>query len=453
MFDRKTGMTLPMPSGFSVAAMLLLTAALLNPAYADDARNAAPATIAVRAAHLIDGLHEHPIEHAVVLIEGDKISAVGSDLPIPAGAQVIDLGEATLLPGLIDCHVHITSNPGDYYTQLFRRSPIDQAVGAHVFAERTLQAGFTTVRNLGSPEFIDVALRNAIDRGEVDGPRIVAATMPLGATGGHADDTTNFSPYLAFHQMTAIADGVDAVRKQVRFNIKYGADVIKFMASAGVLSEEESVGAPQYSQAEMDAIVDEAHRWGRKVAAHAHGTEAIKMAIRAGVDSVEHASLIDDEGLAMAKQRGTYLVMDIYNDDYILAEYARLGYPATTIQKERKVGLLQRQRFQAATRSGVKLAFGTDAGVYPHGDNARQFAKETDWGLTPMQAIRTATVNAADLLGRSDKVGSVAADHYADLIAVGGDPLSDIHVLEHVQFVMKGGVVYRRDGQPIAVAH
>ncbi|MDB5986585.1 MAG: Xaa-Pro dipeptidase [Nevskia sp.] len=434
--------------GIASLTLLLIAAAA---GAADDGTAPAAVMLAVRAAHLIDGVHDRPIDNAVVLVRGDSITAVGSNLAIPADAHVIDLGGATLLPGLIDCHVHIASDPGDYYTQLFRRSPIDVAVSAHLYAERTLQAGFTTVRNLGSPEFIDVALRNAIDRGEVAGPRILAATLPLGATGGHVDDGTGFSPYLEFHQLSGIADGVDAVRKQVRFDVKYGADVIKFMASAGVLSEEESVGAPQYSQAEMDAIVDEAHRWGRKVAAHAHGTEAIKMAIRAGVDSVEHASLIDAEGLALAKQRGTYLVMDIYNDDYILAEYTRLGYPATTIAKEKKVGLLQRQSFRTATQAGVKLAFGTDAGVYPHGTNAKQFAKETEWGLTPLQAIRTATVNAADLLGRSDRVGSVVAGHYADLVAVAGDPLADIRQLEHVQFVMKGGVVYRRDDKPLAV--
>ena len=231
------------------------------------------------------------------------------------------------------------------------------------------------------------------------GPRILAATLPLGATGGHADGTTGFAPNIEFHGETGVADGVDAVRERVRENVKHGADVIKFMASAGVLSNETSVGAPQYSQAEMDAIVDEAHRWGKKVAAHAHGAEAIKMAIRAGVDSVEHCSFIDDEGLKLAKQHGTYLVFDIYNDDYILAEYGKLGVPQAQIDKEKLVGRVQRENFRKAVQAGEKMAFGTDAGVYPHGWNAKQFAKEVEWGMTPLQAIRSATINAADLLG------------------------------------------------------
>jgi imidazolonepropionase-like amidohydrolase len=234
----------------------------------------------------------------------------------------------------------------------------------------------------------------------------------------------------------------------VRENVKRGADVIKFMASAGVLSNETSVGAPQYSQAEMDAIVDEAHRWGRKVAAHAHGTEAIKMAIRAGVDSVEHCSFIDAEGLKLAKQRGTYLDFDIYNDDYILAEYAKLGVPQAQIEKEKLVGRVQRENFRKAVQAGEKMAFATDAGVYPHGWNARQFAKEVEWGMTPLQAIRSATVNAADLLGWSDKVGAIKPGLYADMVAVDGDPLSDVSVLEHVAFVMKGGRVVRGAPQP-----
>jgi imidazolonepropionase-like amidohydrolase len=220
------------------------------------------------------------------------------------------------------------------------------------------------------------------------------------------------------------------------------------IASAGVLTEEDSVGAPQYSQAEMDALVDEAHRWDRKVAAHAHGTEAIKMAVRAGVDSIEHGSFIDEEGIRMMKARGTYLVADIYNDDYILAEYARLNFPQKILDKERLVGRTQRENFRKAVQAGVKIAFGTDAGVYPHGDNGKQFAKMVEWGQTPMQAIKAATSSAADLLGRSKQVGSLTPGHYADLVAVRADPLADIRVLEHVDFVMKGGQVYRADGKP-----
>lgn len=384
----------------------------------------------------------------VVLIEGDKVTAVGSGLAIPAGTRVIDLGAATLLPGLIDCHTHVTSQPRNYMDDQFRRTPIDVAVLAHVFARRTLDAGFTTIRNVGAGEFVDIALRRAIDEGSVAGPRMIASGLAIGSTGGHGD-LTGFSPYIHFDEFSGVADGEDAVRKAVRLNVKNGADVIKMIATAGVLSEEESVGAPQYTQAEMNAMVDEATMWGRKVAAHAHGTEGIKRAIRAGVASVEHASFIDDEGIKLAKERGTYLVMDIYNDDYIIAEFAKMGYPAKIIEKERMVGRLQRENFQRAAKAGVKMAYGTDAGVYPHGWNAKQFAHMVRWGLTPMAAIQSATSSAADLLGWKEKVGRVAPGLYADIIAVNADPLTDITELERVQFVMKGGVVFKENGQSL----
>jgi imidazolonepropionase-like amidohydrolase len=407
-----------------------------------------PARIAIKAARLIDGSGGAPITNPVVLIEGDRIIAVGSGLAIPAGARVIDLGSATLLPGLIDCHTHVTSQPRNYMEDQFRRTPIDVAVLAHVFARRTLDAGFTTIRNVGAGEFVDIALRRAIDEGSVAGPRMITAGLAIGSTGGHGD-LTGFSPYIHFDEFSGVADGEDAVRKAVRLNVKNGADVIKMIATAGVLSEEESVGAPQYTQAEMNAMVDEATMWGRKVAAHAHGTEGIKRAIRAGVASVEHASFIDDEGIKLAKERGTYLVMDIYNDDYILAEFAKMGYPAKIIEKERMVGRLQRENFQRAAKAGAKMAYGTDAGVYPHGWNAKQFAHMVRWGLTPMAAIQSATSSAADLLGWKEKVGRVAPGLYADIIAVDADPLADITVLERVQFVMKGGVVFKANGQSL----
>ena len=424
-----------------LAALALALCVVTGRGVAQKADSAAH--IAIRAGRLIDGRGGPPISNAVILIDGDRVTAVGQGLTIPKNARVIDLSRSTVLPGFIDCHTHVTSQPSDYYQDIFRRSPIDVAVTSHVYARRTLEAGFTTIRDVGSREFIDVALRNAIDHGDVPGPRIQAATLAVGSTGGH-NDLSGFSPYLEFNTFSGVADGVDAIRKLVRLEVKNGADVIKMIASAGVLSEEESVGAPQYSQEEMNAVVEEAAMWGRKVAAHAHGAEAIKRAIKAGVASVEHASLIDDEGIALAKSRGTYLVMDIYNDDYIMSEYKRLGYPQKILDKEAKVGRTQRENFRKAAQAGVKLAYGTDSGVYPHGWNGKQFAKMVEWGLTPTQAIQTATANAADLLGWSDRVGSIQPGRFADIVAVDGDPLTDIRELERVKFVMKGGMVYKQ---------
>lgn len=430
---------------------ILPLAVLAGSALAQAPVPAAAATrVAIRAGRLIDGQGGAPVTDAVILVENDRITAVGRGLAIPAGARVIDLGRSTVLPGLIDAHTHVTSQPENYMEDLFRKSPIDVAVSAHIYARRTLLAGFTTIRDVGAGEFIDVALRNAINNGGVVGPRMQVATLTVGSTGGHGD-ITGFSPYVKFGQFSGIADGEAEIRKLVRFEVKNGADLIKLLASAGVLSEEESVGAPQFTQEEMNAVVDEARMWGKKVAAHAHGAEAIKRALRAGVASVEHASLIDDEGLRLAKEKGAYLVMDIYNDDYIMAEYKRLGYPQKILDKEASVGRLQRESFRRAVQAGVKLAFGTDAGVYPHGWNGKQFAKMVEWGMTPMQAIQSATTSAADLLGWSDRVGSIQPGRYADIVAVDGDPLRDITELERVKFVMKGGVVYKGDGAPALV--
>ncbi len=428
------------------AALLLLTIPALAAEHQPDAEPQ-PATV-IQAGKLVDVEGGRVVEGRTIVIRGETIEAVGTDLAVPPGATVIDLSDAVVLPGLIDSHVHITSQASaNYYEAMFRRSFVDDAVLAHLYARRTLEAGFTACRSVGSQGFADVALRNAIERGDVPGPRLQVAGYYISSTGGHGD-RVGFSPWLTTNtpsEMTGIADGVDAVRQKVRYLVKYGADVIKFGASAGVLSEEESVGAPQYSQEEMNAIVEEARLWGRRVCAHAHGTEAIKMAIRAGVTSIEHGSLVDDEGLALMKDNGTYLVADIYNDTYILAEFEKLGFPAHIIEKEKMVGRTQRENFERAVEAGVKIAYGTDAAIFPHGKNARQFRYMVEWGLTPMEAIQSATVSAADLLGWGDRLGSVAPGKLADIVAVAGDPLADVAVLEAVDFVMKGGVVVKNE--------
>jgi len=404
--------------------------------------------IVIKAGKLVNTEEGTISENVMILITGDTIQAIGKNILVPDSAVVIDLSNSTVLPGLIDCHTHITAQPGDnYYDDLFRKTPIDYAIVAHIYAKRTLLAGFTTVRDVGAAAFIDVALKNAINHGDIDGPRMYVATLFIGSTGSHGD-LNGFSPFINWEYpkgMSGVANGVEGVREQVRYNIKYGADVIKFGASAGVLTEEESVGAPQFSQEEMNAIVAEAKLWGRKACAHAHGAEAIKMAVKAGVASIEHGSFLDDEGIKLMLQNGTYLVADIYNDDYIRSDYARLGFPQKIIDKEKLVGQAQRDNFRKAVQAGVKIAFGTDAGVYPHGWNAKQFYYMVKYGQTPMQAIQSATINAADLIGVKNKLGSLKVGKFADIVAVKGDVLKDVTLLEHVSFVMKAGVVYKNE--------
>ncbi len=397
----------------------------------------------IRAGKLVDSEKGVVLENQMILIENNIIKQVGANVSIPTGATVIDLSNATVMPGFIDTHVHLSGEP-ESRPDAGRKSFVDAAIVCHIYAKRTLEAGFTAVRDLGSVGYVSSALKAAINAGKIPGPRMAVATYYIGSTGSPADIggspwTTSLMP----PEMTGVADGADAIRKKVRYLVKNGADVIKFGASSGVLSDEAVVGVPKYSQEEMNALVDEARMLGIKVAAHAHGNEAIKMAIRAGVTSIEHGSFLDDEAIQMMKERGTYLSADIYNDDYILAEFLKLGYPQRIIDKEKVVGRTQRESFQKAVRAGVKISFGTDAGVYPHGWNGKQFAKMVEWGQTPMQAIQSATINGADLLGWKDKIGSITVGKYADIVAVTANPLDKINVLENVQFVMKDGVVYK----------
>jgi imidazolonepropionase-like amidohydrolase len=433
------------PINMKAAALAIVLAAALTSATLGQQAAPAGRRVAVRAAHLVDPASGQRLDDVVVLVEGDRVAQVGSRLTIPAGVETIDLGRSTLLPGLIDVHTHLTSQSDEYYSDTFRRSPIDAAVRAPTYAKRTLEAGFTTVRDVGAAEFIDVALRNAINDGSVPGPRMAVATLALSATGGHGD-LSGFSPYLRFQMFSGVADGVDELRKRVRENVKRGADWIKVLAGAGVLSEEESAGAPQYSQEELNAVVTEATMWGRKVAAHAHGAEAIRRAARAGVASVEHGGLVDEEGVRIMKEHGTFLVPDIITDVYILEHGAEQKLPPLMIEKERSLRGQQDVNWSRAFKAGVRFAFGTDAGVYPHGQNARQFALLVKHvGLSPLDAIRMATTSAADLLAWSNRVGRVAPGYYADLIAVSGDPLADVSELERVRWVMKGGVVYKQE--------
>ena len=413
------------------------------------AQDAAGGVAAIRAGRLIDPASGKVAMDQVILVQGGKITAMGGAdaVKVPLGANVIDLSRSTVLPGLIDVHVHLTANPEESGPNALTVSTAREAIDGVANARKTLLAGFTSVRNVGAGGFSDVALRDGINAGEVPGPRMQVSGPPLGATGGHADE--NLLPWDFHYRDEGIADGPWALRAKVRQNIKYGADVIKFMGSGGVLSHGDSVGGQQLSQEEMNAIVEEAHMWGRKVAVHDHGTEAIKAAIRAGADTIEHASLIDDEGIRMAKARGTWLDMDVYDDDYILSEGAKNGVEPASMEKERQVGRLQRANFEKAVKAGAKMGFATDAGVYPHGWNARQFAVMVRFGMTPMQAIRAATVSGAEIMGWGDRVGRIEPGYDADIIAVDADPLADVSALEHVAFVMKDGMVYKSSGKAL----
>jgi len=415
------------------------------------AQSATPApSVYVKAGHLFDATSDQLRDNMVLVVEGERITKVGpaAQIAIPAGAAVVDLSQAWVLPGLIDCHTHLEGR-ADKYDPIneVKFTPFQGGFNGVVNSAKTLQAGFTSVRDVGSQPFFAVDLRRAIDEGFIPGPRVVASGPPISITGGHGD-MNGFAPgvdnmmYPAERDFS-LADGPEAVRHQVREQIKYGVDVIKLHATGGVLSAGDKPGAEQLTYEEMKMAVDEAHRTGRKVAAHAHGTLGIKDAVRAGVDSIEHGSLIDQEGIDLMKAHGTYLDADIYNDDYILGKAIEFGLPKEMVEKEKTVGRLQRENFAKAVAAGVKIAFGTDAGVYPHGDNAKQFHYMVKFGMTPAGAIRAATSSAADLIDRASDVGTLESGKYADMIAVTANPLERVEVLEHVAFVMKGGKVYK----------
>lgn len=399
-------------------------------------------TVVVIADKMVNVLTGTVMDNPQVTIVDGRITAVTTKSDAPTkGARVIDLKGMTLLPGLIDMHVHLTSDPryGGYRSLEFTDN-FWTVVGVGN-AKRTLEAGFTTVRNLGSANYNDVALKQGIESGQVPGPRIVPATYPIGATGGHCDATA-FPPSVQVATPN-IANGPNDLRTTVRKMRKYGAEAIKFCATGGVFSKTTTVGGQQLTLEEMKAIVDEAHMLGLKVAAHAHGALGIKDAIRSGADTIEHASMADAEAFALAKKHGTYFSMDIYNDDYILAEGEKNGVFKESLDKERAIGLKQRETFRDATKAGVKMVFGSDGGVYPNGDNAKQFATMVQWGMKPMQAIQSATLVAAEALGRAQDVGAIAVGRFGDIIAVKGDPTLDIKTLQNVSFVMKSGVVFK----------
>ena len=391
------------------------------------------------AARLFDAKSGTMIINPVVHIKNDRIVSVSSGGVLPLGAKVIELNGMTLLPGLIDMHTHIDLDPvyGGYNSLQF--GDRFWSMIAVPNALKTLQAGFTTIRNVGADAWNDVGLGQAISEGKVPGPRIVPAGYAFGATGGHCDST--FFPPSMNQKNPYNADSPEQGRKSVREIRKYGAQVIKICATGGVFSRNTEPGQQQMSLQDMKAIADDAHMYGLKVAAHAHGASGIKDAIRAGIDTIEHASLIDDEGISLAKKYGTWLSMDIYNTEYTQSEGKKNGVLEDNLRKDREVADVQREGFRKAHKAGVKMVYSTDSGVYPHGDNGKQFRWMVKYGMSPAQAIQSATINASEALGRSD-VGAIEAGRFADIIAVKGNPLDDVSVLEHVDFVMKGGQIY-----------
>jgi len=419
------------------------------------AKSATPAnkTIVLKAARMYDGKGDALVKPGVVVVADGKITAAGPTASVPAGAEVIDLGDATLLPGFIDAHTHLTGMYSDDWKQAtldrLQKTVAEQALDASVNARVTLMAGFTTVRDVGSRDSIDVGLRNAIANGKIAGPRMLVSVHAIGATGGHCDEggyRQGLFPETG--PWVGVINGADQAREAVRLAHKYGADIIKTCATGGVLSLTDDVDTPQLTQEELNAIVDEAHALRRKTAAHAHGAEGAKRAIRAGIDSIEHGSFMDDEALDMMKQRGTYLVPTLIAAESLREKMEKgLYLPAVIAEKARKAIAAKTQMFQHAVAKGVKIGFGTDAAVYPHGHNAEEFHLMVNLGMKPIDALRSAASADAELLGLADKIGTLQTGKLADVVAVPGDPAENIRRTEQVFFVMKEGVIYKNERQ------
>jgi imidazolonepropionase-like amidohydrolase len=440
-----------------LACTLLFSLASLNSLGAETATNPSPTpaeTIVLKAARLFDGKSKTLLPNAVVVIQGNKITAAGSNLAVPNEGQVIDLGDATLSPGFMDAHTHLTFDDySEKYDELLLKT-LEQSVPEATYrciphARATLAAGFTSVRDVGSANFIDVALRNAINEGIVEGPRMLVATKGIGATGGHFDGSAGFRDELFGRQNNytdGIADGPEEIRKAVRYEVKNGADVIKAAVSGGVLSLTDEVDVPQFSAEEMKMLVEESHRLRKKVAVHCHGDQAAREAVNAGVDSIEHGSFLKADTLTLMKQKGTYLTPTLIATEWIMGKIN--DYPPAVQAKARAAAAARSEMFRNAIRIGVKISFGTDAAVYPHGQNAKEFALMTGLGMKPIDALIAATSADADLLGVTAKLGTLEKDKLADIIAMPGDPTADITATERVFFVMKDGKIVRNDIKP-----
>lgn len=432
-------------------------AALLSLAVVPGALGQAPKsvgkTIVLKAARLFDGKGNSLVTPGLVVVTDGKIAGVGAKAAIPASAEVIDLGDATLMPGFIDAHTHLTTMYSDDWKQSIldslQKTIAERALDASANARVTLMAGFTTVRDVGSADYLDVGLRNAIRDGVVPGPRMLVTVHALGSTGGHCDRSGGFRQGLFGREtdpLEGVINGPDQARYAVRLDHKYGADLIKVCATGGVLSLTDDVDTPQLTQAELNAIVDEAHALRRKTAAHAHGNEGAKRAILAGIDSIEHGSFLDDEALEMMKQRGTYLVPTLIAGDSLREKMDKGLYLPPAIAAKARAALAARsQMFRHAIAKGVKIAFGTDAAVYPHGHNAEEFHLMVDLGMKPIDALRSAALPNAELLGLADKIGTLEPGKLADVVAVPGDPVENVRQTEQVVFVMKEGVVYKNE--------